>query len=388
MRVDRTTLKLLMERADITERQGQVLTQARLEALELPKDLWDIRVTYKVACAWKAFASHNSAEYKWNFDCTTVIVSGENTNTMRCVVRNRDRTGKVEAKNVNSALDLLVKIPTLGSASGELGRLVSIVAIPELGADDYFKATVAGFTISTNGADRDGYIYFCHSKCGCAKLWQDIFMTFIIPTIASAAEYYQHKYDDGYPMEPLVHSDGEMAILKEAFNSEVMSMFLANRINYLKGGPSHTSKTQDLDCGSLFSSLKAGIKSIAKQNTNVKKATLRKNIEAAISQFQNKYNIELGLQKEKIIYSHEVIVYAAQKHWNPHKMRESSVVVGLHREGQSKSEETIDFDRIMTRTLNTEVTSEELAHMKEKSSEVAMKFKTDGKYKHISYHYS
>ena len=67
-------------------------------------------------------------------------------------------------------------------------------------------------------------------------------------------------------MEPFLHSDGESIIIHEAFDREVMEMFHTNLINYLKGGPSHTSKTQDLDCGYLFSSLKAGLETIAKKN--------------------------------------------------------------------------------------------------------------------------
>lgn len=160
--------------AEVKDRAGQELSNARLESL------LDIRMTYKIACAWKAFAGKNSAEYKWNFDCTTVIVSPEGCNKLRCVVRNKDRTGKVEATHIDSSLNLLVKIPTLGSASGEIGRLVTIVAIGTMPEGVFFKSAVSGLTHSSSGADRVGYMYFCKSKGGCPALWKDLFMTFII----------------------------------------------------------------------------------------------------------------------------------------------------------------------------------------------------------------
>jgi hypothetical protein len=76
---------------------------------------------------------------------------------------------------------------------------------------------------------------------------------------------FNHLYEeDNSPMQPFLHTDGETIIMNELFNEQVMGALLDNSINYLKGGPSHTSKTQDLDCGSLFCAMKAGLNSIAK----------------------------------------------------------------------------------------------------------------------------
>lgn len=150
------TIETIKSKAYIRDRQAQILSEARLLAC------LDIRLTTKVACDWKAFAAHNSAEYKWNFDCTTVIVLGKDSNPMRCVVREPNQADKkVQAMGVNNELNILIKIPTLGSAAGEIARLVTVTAIPSMPHDVFFKAEVKGLTSSSSGGDRMGYIYFC-----------------------------------------------------------------------------------------------------------------------------------------------------------------------------------------------------------------------------------
>ena len=177
-------------------------------------------------------------------------------------------------------------------------------------------------------------MYFCKSKGGCSDLWRDMFISFIIPTITNAADRYQHTYEDGLPMQPFLHSDGEVCVMNEAFTPAVMRAFDDGYINYLKGGPSHTSMTQDLDCYYMFSSLKAGVKDVHIKDINVRNGMLRTDMTRAIRDFEAEYGIDLQSLKEKIIYGHEVITYSAQKHWTAHKMKESSKIVGIHTEEQ------------------------------------------------------
>ena len=148
-----STMKKLFELTSIHGRSGQPLSEARLIALH------DIRVVYKVACAWLAFAGNNSAQYKWNFDCTTLIVSQLDSGKLRLVVRERGQADpKVEATHINSSLNILIKVPVLGSSAGEIGPLVTITAIPTMPEDVFFKYTVPGLTHSAGVGDRDGYI--------------------------------------------------------------------------------------------------------------------------------------------------------------------------------------------------------------------------------------
>ena len=103
--------------------------------------------------------------------------------------------------------------------------------------------------------------------------------------------------------------------MNEAFVPVVMQAFDDAKTNYLKGGPSHTSKTQDWDCGPLFRSLKLGIAMIVKHDISVAKATLRTNLIAACVQFTAETNINLGTLQEKIIHAHLMVVHATQKYW-------------------------------------------------------------------------
>lgn len=62
-------------------------------------------------------------------------------------------------------------------------------------------------------------------------------------------------------------------------------------------------------------------------------------------------------------------------------MKDSCVKTGFHRNNVGIGEETINYDRIMTRTLDTKATKEELSLMKEKRYIVAQKFLDTGSLK-------
>jgi hypothetical protein len=119
-----------------------------------------------------------------------------------------------------------VKGPTLGSAGGEIGRLVSFVAISGMPENTFFKCKVARLATHCSSSDRDGYMYFCKSKNGCASMWNDVFQTFIVPTSATSSAFHNHHYSNGSQMEPFLHTDGESIIMNEAFNHDVTEIGL------------------------------------------------------------------------------------------------------------------------------------------------------------------
>ena len=133
-----------------------------------------------------------------------------------------------------------------------------------------------------------------------------------------------------------------------------------------------------MDCGRLFDSLKAGVKSINKLGSNVRNSTLRQNMEKALDEFSREFNIDLRLMKEKIIYGHEVAIAACQKHWTSHKMRESSAVAGNHTDKEIEGGDTADYHRVMTRTMNVTATGSQLRHMYENRNIVDQHFKENG----------
>jgi hypothetical protein len=186
--LDSRTVASLLSIADIKIRSAQDTTDARFTAL------MDPRLTYKVACGYKAWCRKTSAEYKWNADCTTIIVKPDGSGKLVCVVRAKGDKKKVESRFVVTDLNVLIKNFALGNAGGELGKLVAIVGVSSIGKDQFFKADIPGFTHSCERTP--GTVYFSQTKSGCATMWQDIFSSFIIPEIKKSAEFHKHKVNN------------------------------------------------------------------------------------------------------------------------------------------------------------------------------------------------
>ena len=151
---------------------------------------------------------------------------------MVCVVRERGINEKVDAFITNgAALNLLIKIFAMGNAGGGMAPLCCIVAIDQMPPDTFFKSRIKGMSHSMN-ADA-GWLYFCKSRGGCAAMWRDIFLDWLIPTIHASDEYYQDKHEDGTPMCPFLHTDGEANIMNEVFDDEVMAAFNEARVIHI-----------------------------------------------------------------------------------------------------------------------------------------------------------
>ena len=300
-----------------------------------------------------------------------------------CVVREKgEGKQKVESSIIENILNLLLKIFALGNDNGTMGNLCCIAALKDMPEESFFESRVTGLSHSmTVAADsQDGFLYFCKSKGGNAAMWRHIFLTYVIPTIKRTAEHHQTKHLDGSDMEPFLHTDGEANIMNEAFDPVVMAAFKAASINFQKGGPSHTSKTQELDCGHTFDALKAGVVGVANNCTNVKCDVLRRSMLGVLTKFRHDFsNVPITAEFwEKIVYTLEVVVFSTQKHWNANKMRESAKVTGIHQD-VAPGECTVNYDRVMTRHLNTTTTPEEYTLMKEKRWEVAAMHKAAGR---------
>jgi hypothetical protein len=183
-------------------------------------------------------------------------------------------------------------------------------------------------------------------------------------------------------MRSYLHTDGEANIMNEAFDPDVLHEFADALIDYMKGGPSATSLLQEFDIDHFFDSLKACCVSIAKRCTDVANDTLQKNLEERLFIPFRLAFPEAVIStdfKAKIIHGLLVTAYATKKHWNSNKMMRSCLTTGLHRNGVEPGGDTINFNRLMTRTLCSTLTAEELKLMKDCSDVVAAKMQQDGK---------
>jgi hypothetical protein len=182
-------------------------------------------------------------------------------------------------------------------------------------------------------------------------------------------------------MEPALITDGEAGVMNQVFEEEVLQAFEDAKCSYGKGVPSGTSKCQEWDVGKLFMHTKTGVKTIVREGIDVSNAILENNLEVLVFQkFQSEFpNVPISADfRKKKIYGVCVWVYVGKKHWTPYLMSKSVIETGFHRRVKL-GEPTINFKRLMTKTVNQDVTEEDLNHMDENKDIVADKLLEEGK---------
>ena len=101
--VNKKTVEKAKKEMSVRNRKAQHLTTARIKAMK------DIRVSYKTAVGYVAYADRLPPENKYNAVCTTFIVKQQNAGGYYCVVREKGESHEQVTMNCTSDLDLLVK---------------------------------------------------------------------------------------------------------------------------------------------------------------------------------------------------------------------------------------------------------------------------------------
>ena len=181
------TMEAVKKAIGVRNRKAQSLTNARLKAMS------DIRVTYKTAVGYQAYAADLPPENKFNADCTTFIVKPNGAGGYVCVVRDKGATdSQVTSVNTPSDLDLLVKYFGLGNAAGEVSPPAMIVAVGTMPENTYFAMRLKGLSHST-AVGESGWLYLTKTKGGCAEMWKHWFMNIYIPFIKSSNAFHKNK---------------------------------------------------------------------------------------------------------------------------------------------------------------------------------------------------
>ena len=186
----------------------------------------------------------------------------------------------------------------------------------------------------------------------------------------------------GDPARFALHTDGEALVMDQAFNEVVLALFKQYLIDYGKGAPALSLLHQECDDGRLFDSTHKELTNVVKNGTNVRDSFLAEQIIACVwdklhAEFPS-LNVSAAY-KEKLSYGLQCVVYATSKSWNSRKVKESFVETGWHRYDTKEGEETIDFDRILARSLDTSVTEEQLQHMTNARFSIAEEFQLKGR---------
>ncbi|KAJ1393952.1 hypothetical protein B484DRAFT_472871, partial [Ochromonadaceae sp. CCMP2298] len=159
-------------------------------------------------------------------------------------------------------------------------------------------------------------------------------------------------------------------------------------IDYIKNGPSCSSKTQSADVSPNFRDWKTGLDYATKnpEKCRCKNPTLRKHMELCFKELKEKHpHITLESDyKEKIVHVVEKVTWAMRnKYVTAEKIVTGFVDCGQHvvEADVDKGELTCDFDKMMACHLNVGsrlLKPAELDHMKLQAPEVIAEFKKPG----------
>jgi hypothetical protein len=371
---------------NIRFRVAQDLSDARRRALE------DVRLMYRIACMFDAFSGHLPAEFKWNADATTAIVSETGTGALVCTIEDKQLPGqqnapkrrkkKLDSSVIPSSTNLLVKWMFLCSALGDTGPLTLIVAVPEMPEGAFFASKVKSMSGSSELGAQPGWLYFCNSRAGNAELWRHWFAYVLIPTLEICKDMYCESRESAAAQDIFFSTDGEAIILNEAFDSHVLNLFDRNNVTYGKNGPSATSKTQAADVADTFRDWKTGLRYHTAQGTDTHNSLLQNHLDGAFSEFRSEFpDVEISApQKTKIKHAVEKIVFVLRsKYVTPEKIVEGFIRTGQHVRRSVSGKSTVNYDLMMGLTLAKGITKEEMEHMRDKRPDVIEEFRKNGR---------
>eukprot|EP01034_Spumella_vulgaris_P030919 gene30919-38212_t len=306
-----------------------------------------------------------AAEYKWNADATTVVVSRDRTHALVCVVHVKgDPEPALNCSRVPNEMNLLVKWFHMCSAAGYSSDLVLIVALPNLPEGEFYAQKVKGLS-SASDHKAVGWLYACSSRNGNGAMWVHWFLNVVIPCLKESAEFHEHKDVDGKPSRTFFSTDGEACILNEVFNKEVLEGFAEARVDYMKGGPSATSKHQPCDVSSNFRDFKTGMSMVGNNGVDTANPTLDSNIANYLSALQAKFpSVAISADfKPKLAKACEKIVYVLRnKYYTSEKSIRGFVNTGQHIRDAKQGQLTVSYHGVMGQSLH-ECSDDELKHM-------------------------
>lgn len=184
--ISKTTRKKIFEELKIRSIVPQVLTDARRKACEC------IRTSYIWGCLLLAYSGHLRAEYKWNADATTIVVSESLTGSLVCAIKREDDASPVASSSIPDNLNILVKWFGLNNAGGESGPLVLVFAVPSMTEGTFFVVEVLGLA-STSFVGDGGFVYFCKTRGGTPEMWTHYYLNVTVPTIKRSNSLHNFK---------------------------------------------------------------------------------------------------------------------------------------------------------------------------------------------------
>lgn len=136
-----------------------------------------------------------------------------------------------------------------------------------------------------NGQSKTGWLFISKSRAGNAALWKYWFLQCMIPTLNENRLIYNCRDSHNEEFRQILYTDGELIIIKEAFDKEVLDAFADAKIDYVKGAPSATATTQSCDVSKNFRDVKSGIKYVVQNSVNITNPLIEKNVKLFFNEF-------------------------------------------------------------------------------------------------------
>lgn len=386
--IDTRTYKKFKETHDLVEWSQNAIQQAQIDAC---KDPYMSYHWYMICYALSAFLY---ACQKWNIDATTYVFQPKGKGAKAIKLLNEgdysiDIEDKIVLKNEikstlqGSKLPFAIKNMMMISAAGEAGEFVLVVAIKEMGVDDWFAVEVIGMSISVTVGTK-GTLYFCHTRCGTVLMWKDYFTRVVIPTIILSNAYHLAKDDEGNPQRNFLSSDGEDIILRNAYDPAIRLQFVEARIDYGRVGAGTTRIHNACDRQFTFRDCHKEVKRVQANSVDVSNSILERNVRTAFQMLREKYpTISIGSGHiNNIVEGILVIVYVYQKIHNPIQAMRAFKVSGQHCEADPITGSTVSFEKMMAQCYS-DIPLEQLELMKTKAPILVEEFvKTQGRVPH------
>jgi hypothetical protein len=147
-----------------------------------------------------------------------------------------------------------------------------------------------------------------------------------------------------------------------------MALLREHRIDYMKGGPSVTSKHQPCDVSSNFRDFKTGMRTVQNRGLNVENNTLNNNLNNAMDALLTEHSevvLPQGFREKVINACSKIVCVMRHKYVSGAKSAEGFVRCGQHIPHVEPGALTVSYQKVMGSSMN-DCTDAELARMKDK----------------------
>jgi hypothetical protein len=227
------------------------------------------------------------------------------------------------------------------------------------------------------------------AKPGSQNAWNHWMMNYMIPFCKNITDIHNPWDADGTPHSHIITMDNEEVIIRETEDPAVNTALDVARINLLRCPPSTTPDNNFLDKGTVFRSLKTGVKTAIQTLKDTNSEILAKNLKTYFHNMKVKFpHAELTSKLiDKIIHAVMVVVWVNKNggYVTPDKVVQSAISSGQQLGSEEEIENTIfgyETSTVhvekMIRLCSTTIADDEMANIILNAPEMIQAAQKDG----------